>query len=130
MAACDIMWLKKMLKDLGEHYDGKVVMFCDNMSSIQLASNPVYHARTKHIEVHYHFVHEKVLDGQIDLVYVKTDDEQVADIFTRALGKEKFEYFRDRLGVHEMDVMSLRGSVENVSSEIAGGSSETAGDST
>ena len=58
-----------------------------------MASNPVYHARTKHIEVHYHFVREKVLDGQIDLVYVKTDDEQVTDIFTKALGKEKFEYF-------------------------------------
>jgi len=129
MVACDIMWLKKMLKDLGEHYDGKVVMFYDNMSSIQLASNPVYHARTKHIEVHYHFVREKVLDGQIDLVYVKTN-EQVADIFTKALGKDKFEYFRDRLGVHEMDVMSLRGSVENASSETTGGNSETAGDST
>jgi len=46
LAACDIMWLKKMLKDLGEHHDGKVVMFCDNMSSLQLASNPVYHSRT------------------------------------------------------------------------------------
>jgi len=47
---------------------------------------------------------------------VKTD-EQVANIFTKALGKEKFEYFRDRIGVHEMDVMSLRGSVENASSK-------------
>ena len=63
MATCDVMWLKKMLKDLDEHHDGKVVIFCNNMSIIQLASNPIYHARTKHIEVHYHFVREKVLDG-------------------------------------------------------------------
>jgi len=56
------MWLKKLLMDLGEHCGGKVVMYCDNMSSIELASNPVFHARTKHIEVHYHFVREKVLD--------------------------------------------------------------------
>jgi len=62
----------------------------------------------------------------IDVVYVKID-EQVANIFTKTLGKEKFEYFRDRLGVHEMDVMSLRGSVKNASSKKIGGSSETAG---
>jgi len=55
------------------------------------------------------------LIGQIDLSYVRTE-EQVADIFTKALGKEKFEYFRDRLGVLEMDIVSLRGSVEISSS--------------
>ena len=63
-------------------------MYCDNMSSIQLANNPVFHARTKHIEVHYHFVHKKALAGSIALVYVSTQ-EQVADIFTKSLGAEK-----------------------------------------
>ena len=56
------------------------------------------HARTKHIEVHYHFVQERVLDGNIDLTYVRTD-EQVADIFTKALGAEKLRRFRAMLGV-------------------------------
>ena len=63
---------------------------------------------------------EKVLDGQIDLAYVRTA-EQVADIFTKALGKEKFEYFRGRLGVLEMDIVSLRGSVEISSSPPTAG---------
>ena len=63
-------------------------MFCDNMSNIQLANNPIFHARTIHIEVDYHYVHEKVLAGDIDLVYVSTQ-EQVADIFTKILGAEK-----------------------------------------
>ena len=72
-----------------------------------LANNPVYHARTKHIEVHYHFVREKVLAREIDLVYVSTE-EQVADIFTKALGTEKLRRFRSLLGVLEMD-LSLRG---------------------
>ena len=53
---------------------------------------PKFHARTKHIEVHYHFIKERVLDGDIDLTYVRTD-EQVADIFTKALGAEKLRRF-------------------------------------
>ena len=52
----------------------------------------MFHARTKHIEVHYHFFRERVLDGDIDLTYVRTD-EQVADIFTKALGAEKLRRF-------------------------------------
>ena len=91
-----------------------VVIYCDNMSSIHLANNPVYHARTKHIEVHYHYVREKVLLGLINLVYVSTED-QVADIFTKALDAEKLCKFRDLLGVQELG-LSSRGSVEISSS--------------
>ena len=68
---------------------------------MMLANNPIYHARTKHIEIHYHYVREKVIEGEIDLAYVKTND-QVADIFTKALGKDKYAWFRDALGVHLM----------------------------
>ena len=53
-----------------------------------MANNPIFYARTKHIEVHYHYVREKVLVGDIDLVYVSTQ-EQVADIFTKSLGEKK-----------------------------------------
>ena len=95
------------------HVDRGVVIYCDNLSSIQLARNPVFHARTKHIEVHYHFVREQVLAGDIDLVYVGTE-EQVADIFTKALGAEKLRRFRTMLGLLEMS--SSRGSVEMSSS--------------
>ena len=74
--------------DLQVQVQRPVVIYCDNLSSIQLARNPVFHARTKQIEVHYHFIRERVLDGNIDLTYVRTD-EQIADIFTKALGAEK-----------------------------------------
>ena len=84
------------------------------MSSIHLANNPIYHARTNHIEVHYHYVRGKVLLGLIDLVYVSTED-QVADIFMKALGTEKLCKFRDLLSVQELG-LSLRGSVEISSS--------------
>ena len=74
----------------------------------------MFHARTKHIEVHYHFIRERVLVGDIDLVYIGID-EQVADIFTKALGAEKLCRFWTMLGIQEME-LSLRGSVEMSSS--------------
>ena len=58
IATCEVAWLHKLLMDMGMHVDRGVVIYCDNLSSIQLARNPVFHARTKHIEVHYHFVRE------------------------------------------------------------------------
>ena len=54
MAACEVAWLRKLLADMGQSIHAAVVIHCDNISSIMLANNPVYHARTKHIEVHYH----------------------------------------------------------------------------
>ena len=62
------------------------------MSSIQLANNLVFHARNKNIEVHYHYVWEKVLAHEIKLVYVNTHD-QVVDVYTKSLGAEKMQRF-------------------------------------
>ena len=114
MVACEVTWLCKLLIDLCVDVTHKVVIYCDNLSSIQLARNPVFHARTKHIEVHYHFIWECVVAGNIDLVYAGID-EQRADIFTKALGVEKLCRFWTMLGVQEME-LSLRGSVEMSSS--------------
>jgi len=91
--------------------DYAVPIKCDNESAIKLASNPVFHARTKHIEIHHHFVREEVLSEEIELTNVHTNT-QVADIFTKALEKSKFQYFRDALGVVDHE-LALRGSVTN-----------------
>ena len=56
-----------------EEVSDPTTIYCDNLSNIQLAKNPVFHARTKHIEVHYHFVRERVLSGEVELLYVPTD---------------------------------------------------------
>jgi hypothetical protein len=72
--------------------DVHVVIYCDNISSILFANNSVNHARTKHIEVHYHFIREKVIGKEIDLIHVNTKD-QVVDIFTKALGTNKLKKF-------------------------------------
>ncbi|MCO5602312.1 hypothetical protein L7F22_056442 [Adiantum nelumboides] len=92
VAACEVAWLELLLGDLGIQVQMSVVIHCDNLSSIQLARNPVFHARTKHIEVHYHFIRERVLDGSIDLTFVRTD-EQVATSSQRPLEQRSCDNF-------------------------------------
>ncbi len=94
--------------------DVLVVVYCDNINSILLANNLVYHVRTKHIDVHYHFIKGKIIAKEIDLIHISIKD-QVADIFTKALSTDKLKKFRKMLGVLEVD-LSLKGSVENSSS--------------
>ena len=72
----------------------QVKFFCDNLSSICLAENPIFHARTKHIEVHYHFMN--VLEGETIIVPTKTE-KQTANILTKSLNKTKFKRFREAL---------------------------------
>ena len=98
MAAQESTWLKQLMEDLHQPAEYQVRIFCDNLSSIRLAENHVFHARTKHIEVHYHYIREKVLEGEIIMVPTKTE-EQTADILTKSLNKAKFEKFREALGM-------------------------------
>ena len=79
------------------------------MSNIYLTRNPVFHARTKHIKMHYDFIRECVQAGEIDLQHVSTN-LQVADIFTRALGIDKLGQFASGLGLTPSALPSLRGS--------------------
>ena len=73
VATCEAIWLKRQLKDVKVEVSDLMTIYCDNLSNIQLAKNPVFHARTKHIEVHYHFIREHVLSGEVELQYVPTD---------------------------------------------------------
>ena len=88
VAACEAIWLKRLLKDLGELVDAPIPVYCDNLSSIQLAKNLVFHTWTKHSEVQYHYIRERISAGDIDLLHVGTHD-QVTDIFTKAMGLDK-----------------------------------------
>ena len=108
VATCEAIWLKRLLKELQEEVLDPTTIYWDNLSSIQLAKNPVIHARTKHIEVHYHFVRERVLSGEVELQYVPTD-RQTADIFTKPLGLDKLRQSSGALGLRHLDVPNLRG---------------------
>jgi len=90
------------------------IIWCDNISALALASNPIYHARTKHIEIDYHFVREKVINRDIMLKFISTHD-QLADVFTKGLSSARFLLLRSKLMVVSSPI-SLRGAVRESSS--------------
>lgn len=73
-------------------------LHCDNASAIKLAKNPVFHARTKHLEIHHHFVRERVLEGELRVQHIRTQ-QQPADILTKVLPRTKFDKNRAHLGM-------------------------------
>ena len=111
MAAQESTWLMQMMKDLHQATDYAIPLHCDNQSAKRLAENPVFHARTKHVEVHYHFIREKVLQGDIEMKTINTED-QVADLLTKGLNPKKFEKLRDQLGMIARENLPERVGVE------------------
>uniref|UniRef100_A0A0D3B2J7 Reverse transcriptase Ty1/copia-type domain-containing protein n=1 Tax=Brassica oleracea var. oleracea TaxID=109376 RepID=A0A0D3B2J7_BRAOL len=86
------------MKELGHEMNESTIIQCDNTSTIKLYKNLVFHGRCKHIGVRFHFLRDLVNEGEISLEHCGTE-EQVADVFTKALKREVFEKMRSRLGV-------------------------------
>jgi hypothetical protein len=84
-----------------------IVIYCDNHSCIKLLENPVFHDRSKNIEIQYHFIRDYVQRGAVELQHISTK-EQVADILTKALNMGKFVFFRDKLGVVSNTFLDMR----------------------
>lgn len=82
-------------------HDSQLTLHCDNQGAINLAKNPIFHARTKHIELQHHYIRERVLEGEVTLNYIPTA-EQPADILTKALPRWKFEKHRDFIGLKSL----------------------------
>lgn len=110
-ATCEVMWVLKILKDLGV---GEcllpVDLCCDNRSAIQIAANPVMHEKTKHFDIDVHLIREKVSSGLIKTVNVGSKD-QTADILTKALGSVQHGVLVKKLGMINLYVSSVRGRV-------------------
>jgi hypothetical protein len=108
-ATAELYWIRMLLREL--HLPLKVPpkLWCDNIGALSLASNPIFHARTKHVEVDYHFIREKVARKDLVTQYLSTL-EQVADIFTKGLTSARFFLLRDKLKVC-ISPISLRGAV-------------------
>ena len=117
VTTCEVVWLKCILKELGVLIKDPIPLHCNNMSNIYLVRNLVFHAWTKHIEVHYHFIRERVQAGDIDLQHSSTH-LQVADIVTKALGINKLRHFVSNLGLSLLDQPNLRGSTQPKSRTI------------
>lgn len=87
-AACQAIWMRRLLKDLGQAQAHATPIYCDNKATIAMTKNPVCHGRTKHIQLRHHFIREAVTEEQIVLKHCSTS-EQVADGFTKALSYPK-----------------------------------------
>ena len=90
--------MSRILEDLKQSQSQATEIFCDNMATISMTKNPVFHGRTKHIELRHHFICDIVAEGVIVLKHFSTT-EQLADGFTKALPYSKFVKFRTQLGV-------------------------------
>ena len=80
-------------------------IYCDNHICVKLSENPVFHDKSKHIEIKYHYIRDMVQRGAVKLHYVATD-EHIANVLTNPLARVKFEYFKDKLGVLQIEVPS------------------------
>ena len=111
----ELSWLCQVLKDLGVFLSTPPKLWCDNVSALAIASNLVFHARTKHVEVDYHFVREGVLCRDLQVKYITTGD-QLVDIFTKSLSIARFGFLLSKILV-SIDPMVLRGDVKESNSK-------------
>ena len=99
--SCELMWIKHLLEELRFVVKLPMTIHCDNQAAIYIASNPVFHEQTKHIEVDCHITWEKVEDGVIATPYVSTR-VQIADIFTKTLCKTRLGLLCNKLGLYDI----------------------------
>ena len=100
-ATAEIIWVQSLLRELGIRRIPAPCLWCDNLGATYLSANPVFHARTKHIEIDFHFVRERIANKQLEIRFVHSRG-QLADGFTKALPTRSFEEFKRNLNLTKL----------------------------
>ena len=107
VAVCKEVWLLKLVTNLFNHEMDPTTIHCDNQSYVNISENLVFHDKSKHIEIKYHYIRDMVQIKIVQMKYLSTH-EQIADIFTKTLSKTNFNYFHERLGLVENASLAKR----------------------
>ena len=99
--ATQAVWLRRMLGELQHQQNGPTTIYCDNKSTIALTKNPMFHGRSKHIDIKHHYIRELVKDKEIVVEYCASE-YQVADIFTKSLKADLFLKLKRKLGMQSL----------------------------
>lgn len=97
-ATAEMIWLQKLLQELGVSHSPVARLWCDNMGAKYLTANPVFHARTKHIEIDFQFVPERVAQKLLDVRFISSGD-QLADVFTKPVSASRIRWFCSNLNL-------------------------------
>jgi hypothetical protein len=112
ITAAELHWIRMLFKEMNILLSVPPTLWVDNLGALALAFNPVFHARTKHVELDYHFIREKIVNHDLTACYISTID-QLAYIFTKGLTTPRFLLLWDKLKVSPLP-MSLQGDVNHI----------------
>ena len=101
LATAEIIWISGLIEELGVKIMRLVQLFCDNMAALQIAANPVYHERKKHIEIDRHFIKKKLEEGLVCMSYVPSEC-QLTDVLTKGLNSSRFHDLVFKLGMEDI----------------------------
>ena len=100
-AVQELLWIKELLESIGISHHDSMKLICDSKSALHIAANLVFHEHTKHIENDCHFIRDEIKRGTVATSHVRTT-EQLADLLTKALGRQQFTYLLGKLGVCDL----------------------------
>lgn len=109
---CEIVWFHQLLNDLHINHFSPSLLFCDNTAAIHIATNPIFHEKTKHIELDCHFIREKVVVGTVKLMPIRSN-LQLADVLTKALPTSSFSFLLSKMSITNIEVLPSWGEYYN-----------------